>query len=46
MKHRAPTKPKVDQKIFHNTANKTKKVNIAPRIMRGGIRFWNTKYIQ
>ena len=44
MKHRAPTKPKVDQAIFHHTANKTKKVNIAPRIMRGGIRFWFTNF--
>lgn len=39
MSMRAKTKPEIDQKIFHNTAGKTKKVNIAPKIMRGGIRF-------
>ena len=45
MKHREPTKPSVDKAIFHHTANKTKKVNIAPRVMRGGIRFWHTEFI-
>ena len=39
MAHRESTNPKKDQKIFHNTARKTKKVNIAPKTMRGGIRF-------
>lgn len=39
MKYRKPTKPKVDKKVFHQTASTTKKVNVAPRIMRGGIRF-------
>lgn len=38
-KHRTSTKPSVDKKIFRNTAKRTKKVNIAPKIMRGGIRF-------
>ena len=27
-----------DQKVFRNTADKSKKVNIKPTIMRGGIR--------
>lgn len=29
---------KKDKKIFRNTADKSKKVNIDPRPMRGGIR--------
>lgn len=29
---------KKDRKIFRNTANTTKKMNIAPKVMRGGIR--------
>lgn len=36
--HRAPVKPKKDQKIFKRTAAKTKAVNINPKIMRGGTR--------
>lgn len=31
-------KLKKDKKIFRNTADKSKKVNINPRPMRGGIR--------
>ena len=27
-----------DKKIFRRTAVKTKKINIAPKVMRGGIR--------
>lgn len=27
-----------DKRMFNQTANKTKKINISPRIMRGGIR--------
>ena len=38
MKYRKPTKPTKDKKIFHATAGKTKKINIAPKTMRGGIR--------
>ena len=30
-------KPK-DKKVFQNTADKTKKINVKPTIMRGGIR--------
>lgn len=30
--------PKKDQKIFRNTAVKSKKINISPSIPRGGIR--------
>lgn len=27
-----------DKKIFRNTASRVKKINVAPKIMRGGIR--------
>ncbi len=27
-----------DKRIFKNTADKSKKVNISPKVMRGGIR--------
>ncbi len=37
MRYRKPTKKKKDNKIFRNTAMKTKKINVAPRISRGGI---------
>lgn len=36
---RAPTKPKVDKQHFSNTARGTKAVNLAQKVMRGGIRF-------
>lgn len=36
--HRKPLKGGKDKKVFKATANKTKKVNIAPKTMRGGIR--------
>ena len=32
------TKRKVDRKIFKRTAASTKKINVAPKAMRGGIR--------
>lgn len=38
MKHRENAPKGKDQKIFRNTASKTKKINVAPKIMRGGIR--------
>lgn len=38
MKRKAMKKKK-DRKIYNQTANKTKKINLSPRIMRGGIRF-------
>ena len=38
MAHRKPAPPGPDKRIFRNTASKTKKINVAPRIMRGGIR--------
>lgn len=31
--------PGLDQKVFRNTANTTKKINIIRHTMRGGIRF-------
>ena len=29
---------KADKRLFHNTATRTKKINVAPVVMRGGIR--------
>lgn len=37
MKRKA-MKPKKDKKVFTNTANKIKKMNISPKNSRGGIR--------
>lgn len=38
MAHRNRTRPKKDHKIFRRTAVKSKKINIDPKIYRGGIR--------
>lgn len=38
MAHRKEMKPKKDKKVFRNTAVKSKKINIDPKIPRGGIR--------
>lgn len=38
MSKRTPVKPVKDQKIFRNTASKTKKINLGQSPMRGGIR--------
>lgn len=38
MRHRKGTNPSKDRKIFHATGATTKKINIAPKTMRGGIR--------
>lgn len=35
---RRQMKPKKDKQVFRNTAVKSKKININPRIPRGGIR--------
>lgn len=35
---RINTKPKKDRQIFKRTAATTKKINVSPRIMRGGTR--------
>lgn len=35
---RIKTNPKVDNKIFRRTAAHSKKINIDPKIFRGGIR--------
>lgn len=37
---RTNTKPRNDRKIFRRTAASTKKVNVKPKVMRGGIRMW------
>lgn len=36
--HRTKTKSNVDKKIYRQTAQKTKKINVRPSIQRGGIR--------
>lgn len=38
MAHRESMKPKVDKKVFKNTAKTTKTVNIKKKPTRGGIR--------
>lgn len=38
MAKRKKMKPKKDRKVFTNTAKKTKSMNVAPKIMRGGTR--------
>lgn len=38
MAYRSKPKPSRDKKIFRRTAIKTKRINIDPKIYRGGIR--------
>lgn len=38
MSKRQAMKPKKDKAVFTNTAKKIKKINVAPKIARGGIR--------
>lgn len=38
MAYRTTTKKTKDKKIFKNTATNTKKINIMPKVQRGGIR--------
>lgn len=38
MAHRSRTRPGKDKKVFRRTAVKSKKINIEPKIYRGGIR--------
>lgn len=35
---RSPMRSRKDRKVFTRTAKSIKKINVAPRIMRGGIR--------
>lgn len=37
MKYRRKTHRKTDNRIFKHTAMNTKKINIAPKVSRGGI---------
>lgn len=37
MKYRRKTNKKADKKVFTHTAMKTKKINVAPKVSRGGI---------
>lgn len=38
MSYRSPVQPVKDQIVFKHTADKTKKINVQPNIMRGGTR--------
>lgn len=38
MSYRESVSPGLDQKVFNRTARSVKKINVSPRIMRGGIR--------
>lgn len=38
MSSRGKTRRRSDKKIFKHTASKTKKINIEPKVSRGGIR--------
>lgn len=38
MSYRSPVNPHVDAQVFRHTADRTKKINVSPTIMRGGIR--------
>lgn len=38
MSYRKKVKPSKDRKIFRKAADATKKMNITPKVMRGGIR--------
>lgn len=37
MRHRFKTRKRTDNRVFTHTAMKTKKINIAPKVSRGGI---------
>ena len=37
---RKSMKPRKDHKVFTQTANKVKKINVKPKLSRGGIRLW------
>ena len=41
VKRRPTAKPNVDEKIFKRTAASSKKINLEPSNMRGGIRLWD-----
>lgn len=38
MSYRSPVRPVKDKNVFKHTADKTKKINVQPTIMRGGTR--------
>lgn len=38
MAYRKPVTPSKDEKVFKHTADKTKRINVAPVVMRGGTR--------
>ena len=46
MTHRTGTNPNTDKKVFHATGATTKKINVSPKAMRGGIRLWLWKFTQ
>lgn len=38
MAHRSTVRKGLDRKLFKHTAAKSKRINIMPKVMRGGIR--------
>lgn len=38
MSYREPVKPVKDQEVFKHTADRTRRINVAPTVMRGGTR--------
>ncbi len=40
MRHRKKVGGRKDARIFRHTAMKTKKINVAPKVSRGGIQLW------
>lgn len=38
MSYRSPVRASIDSAVFKNTADRTKRINVSPTIMRGGIR--------
>lgn len=39
--NRRQTNKRIDEKIFTRTARHTKKINVDPKVNRGGIRLWD-----
>lgn len=38
MSYRSTVNSAKDKQVYHETASKTKKINVSPKTMRGGIR--------
>lgn len=44
MAKREAMKRSKDKRVYTQTANKVKKVNVKPKLSRGGIRLWHLNY--